>query len=363
VTRNGYAVIALAMTSFGIARVFGLLELYVIGAGLVALIVAATAYVLAQPIDLDVRRESRPTRPEVGDEARMKLVITPRRRHAVIELWEPVGENTGAAMSLAPSGSAVTVGYALPTSRRGVVRVGPMSASTRDPFGIIERHAWIADGQDLVVRPRTVPLAMPAAGRGRIGRWLAERSSAIVAAGDFRTVREYVPGDDLRRVHWSATARRGELIVREFDADVEVETIVVLDVDASSYDGDDFELAVSTVASLVADADHRLTAVTSDGEILATDDARRQETLDRLATIDTVVGAARWSPPRSTASSVVHVRVTGRHGAGAAPRPNGHHLTVVVACGASRSEGRFAIAPRSLADLHDLWSELAGPGT
>ena len=79
------------------------------------------------------------------------------------------------------------------------------------------------------------------------------------ATPSFHSLREYVRGDDLRRVHWKATAHVGDLMVREQVDPVRPDTTIVLDGRRTVLDADSFELAVEVVASIaVAAADRGL---------------------------------------------------------------------------------------------------------
>jgi hypothetical protein len=84
-------------------------------------------------------------------------------------------------------------------------------------------------------------------------------------------LREYVPGDDLRRLHWATSARTGTLMIRE-DADPALPHLaVVLDDNALAYDDPhDFEDAVEVAASLVSaavESGHPVRLLTSSGSV------------------------------------------------------------------------------------------------
>jgi uncharacterized protein (DUF58 family) len=84
-----------------------------------------------------------------------------------------------------------------------------------DPFGLVLRTAAGSDTAALLVVPRVRPLSGSGglAGGGGGGGEGARRSIAVHGEDDVST-REYRHGDDLRMVHWRATARTGELMVR-----------------------------------------------------------------------------------------------------------------------------------------------------
>src|SRR5205814_1197432 len=97
---------------------------------------------------------------------------------------------------------------------RGVYQVGPLELTSGDPFGFFTQRALLFERATVLVYPRVVPLrrlGFPlAAGLGASQRRRALQDDPSRAAG----VRAYRPGDPLRRIHWKATARQGELQVR-----------------------------------------------------------------------------------------------------------------------------------------------------
>ncbi|QPE03835.1 DUF58 domain-containing protein [Microbacterium schleiferi] len=67
----------------------------------------------------------------------------------------------------------------------------------------------------------------------------------------FHAIREYVPGDAQRHVHWKSTAKTGTLMVRQYEQTRRSRMVIAIDTDRDSYrDEDEFELAVSVAASL-----------------------------------------------------------------------------------------------------------------
>jgi uncharacterized protein (DUF58 family) len=108
--------------------------------------------------------------------------------------------------------------------------------------------------------------------------------------GDFLTLREYQPGDDLRRVHWRSTARRDELMVRQGELRRRAPAVVLLDVRPAAHDRRSFEIAVEACASIVAAierAGRPVEVVTSAGAPIGTPGQRHlASVLDELAVIE-----------------------------------------------------------------------------
>jgi uncharacterized protein (DUF58 family) len=187
-------------------------------------------------------------------------------------------------------GRSVAVTYELPTQRRGALQVGPLAIAQRDPFGLWEARRPIGDTVTLLVQPRIHSMG---AGRGGRTRHLDGPTSDKAPRGTstFHSLREYTPGDDIRRVHWRTSARTGTLMVREHVDTGLPSRVVVLDTRAGVYAGDQFEEAVDVAASVVSAAQDRgfpVRLITSAGAVYAVRAGQRgQELRDFLTTVTT----------------------------------------------------------------------------
>ncbi len=257
-TRHGWATLATTIATFVVGRLFGLLELYVVGSALAVVLILAVVSVNRPLPTLQVRRIARPSLVSVGEPARVDIQVAniSHRRTPRLRLWEPVGERGGAPMQLAPlaSGEAVTAAYRVPSSRRGILRTGPLRAERTDALGLCARTEILAGSGEVLVVPERIPLAFPGlSSTGRLGEHLRMKSWGQTGS-EFHSQREYVAGDDLRRINWKTTARIGELIVRETAVEGVQRCVVVLDTQAAQYDEDAFERAIIAAASVVAGA-------------------------------------------------------------------------------------------------------------
>jgi uncharacterized protein (DUF58 family) len=207
----------------------------------------------------------------------VELAVTNRggRRTPVLRLRDPVGGTRGALVHLAPlrAGGQVRAAYRLPTERRGVVRVGPLDLELEDPFGLARQKVRAAPLLELVVYPAVVQVRAPHQGGDRNPQGAAVHPNALGHQGDeFYAIRDYVVGDDLRRVHWPSTARREELMVRQDELPWQDRTTVVLDTRRSAHTPDSLERAVVAVASVVnaaARQRHHLRVLATDGTDLS----------------------------------------------------------------------------------------------
>src|SRR5215217_843782 len=119
----------------------------------------------------------------------------------------PVGSmvHRYAVPRLAP-GETHDESFTIRTERRGVIPVGPASTRRGDPLILLSRDVEWTDVTEILVRPAMVP--MDSLGAGLL-RDLEGVSTDAVSQSDlaFHALREYVPGDDLRHVHWRSSAK------------------------------------------------------------------------------------------------------------------------------------------------------------
>jgi uncharacterized protein (DUF58 family) len=158
-----------------------------------------------------------------------------------------------------PSRGASTVPSKIICNRRGLFTIGSYTISTSDPFSLFPQSKDFGEPQKILVYPNAVelpffdPLTYVNLGYGS-GRWLESQISPNVA-----TIREYVSGDSLRRIHWQTTAHSSKLMVKVFDPDrshSQAKTIwIVLDMSQSSRTGSGLqsteEYGVTIAASLI----------------------------------------------------------------------------------------------------------------
>ena len=189
------------------------------------------------------------------------------------------------------AGATARAAYRVPTRRRGRYRVGPLSLSASDPFGLARRVLPSVGDSDVLVRPRIDDIVAPVAVGSRVAGESdlpAPRAMVSDLGDEFLTLREYELGDDLRRVHWRSTARTGDLMIRQNEARWRSRAAVVLDVHPDGHDPESFEVAVGAVASIVTRLvrlQRRVEVATSAGELLGTGGDPRHDVIDRLATV------------------------------------------------------------------------------
>lgn len=154
-----------------------------------------------------------------------------------------------------------TVSYVIDSPRRGEHAVGPLWVRFTDPFGLATRRFSVGGSDVLTVTPEVETLSR---GSFRLpsGDGQAVQSRRPAASGEQDVIaRKYQTGDSIRRVHWPATARHSELMVRQDDQHTDHEAVIVLDTRLESFSriaarrddeavSDEFEWAVSMAVSL-----------------------------------------------------------------------------------------------------------------
>lgn len=255
-TRPGWTTLVAAGLAAAIGRLFGVTELFVLAAGMGLAVLLAVVVVQVRRPRLRIDRWIHPTLVTVGDEGRVDLDIanTGLLRSPRATLVEPVGQHATARLDITPlrRGDHSPAAYRVPAERRGVLRVGPLRVTRRDVLGLAVTDHIVTGETEIVIAPRTIEITMPELGHGVLGRHLLSQAVRL-GAGEFHGLRDYVPGDELRSVHWRASARSEELKVRQHTTEGVRRCIVVLDREFT--DDDAFERAVVAAASVVTASD------------------------------------------------------------------------------------------------------------
>ncbi len=154
-------------------------------------------------------------------------------------------------------GEQVTLSYVARARKRGVYTWGAVQVSASDPFGVFQRFVPFDAAREAVVYPRPIDLngSLGRAGIEARGLSTGERARGSESGLDFYGIRDYRPGDELRRIHWPATAHHGRLTVIEFDRGASENVAVVLDNRAGTEYGrgldTTLEVGVRVAASLI----------------------------------------------------------------------------------------------------------------
>jgi len=149
-------------------------------------------------------------------------------------------------------GAEATYRYELPTAERGRIQVGPHVLRVCDPFDLVRRELTTGDVTHLWVYPRRHAMRPVHAGHPRHHHDGPITDPPLRGSADLLAVRQYVLGDEVRLLHWKATARTGQLMVREYADPAQPLVTVVLDTRPAALSAPSFEDAVEVAASLLS---------------------------------------------------------------------------------------------------------------
>jgi uncharacterized protein (DUF58 family) len=212
-------------------------RLLYLGALLIIIAWLSTALSL-QGIKVD--RQARSLRASVGDIFEEHFEISNASR--LPKLWLEIANET--SMPHATGSRVLTFLRArqkrIYTARtwltsRGGFPLGPTTLTSGDPFGIFRVSKKYPATTSLVVLPMLFPVAEFLSPPGLLPGGKAIRRKSIDITPHAAGVREYIPGDPMKRIHWPTSIRRGQLMVKEFEQDPQAEVWLFLDTHKNAH--------------------------------------------------------------------------------------------------------------------------------
>jgi uncharacterized protein (DUF58 family) len=320
-TLRGRCVLAAGVTAALAGLILHERDLFRVASLLIAAPLVAVGFAARTRFRLTCSRRVDPARVATGDRSRVVLRIENISRLPtgllLIEDTIPYllgGRPRVVLDRLAPK-RPIDVGYHVSGELRGRYRVGPLTVRLMDPFGLCELPRAFTSTDTLVVTPQVLELpAVQLSGEWGGAGHSTYRSVATHGDDDVAT-REYHHGDDLRRVHWRTTARRGELTVRREEQAWQSRGAVLLDTRLVAHRGDgptsSLEWAISAAASIsihLARSGFEIRLVTDTGHEISS--AGLGESSFDGSVLD-VLAVVNPSPSRSLHAGMSAVR---RHG-------------------------------------------------
>jgi uncharacterized protein (DUF58 family) len=122
--------------------------------------------------------------------------------------------------------------------RRGHFQLGPVNATSGDPFGLFRRRIFLSSSQELLVLPQVLPISNFALFTGGLPGRGRSSLRALHTTTNATTIRDYTPEDALNRIHWHSSAHYNKLMVKEFDLDPAVDAWIFLDLHDSVQAGE-----------------------------------------------------------------------------------------------------------------------------
>jgi uncharacterized protein (DUF58 family) len=151
--------------------------------------------------------------------------------------------------ALLPGGEAEVRVEALPL-RRGRLRLVGVTLARTDPFGLFRGFVRVPAPQSLLILPKRYPVPdLDLPGTRKYQRGGVALAASVGDSEEFASLRDYRPGDPLRRIHWRSWARAGKPIVKEYQDEFFVRHALVLDTFGRPGSPEVFEEAVSVAAS------------------------------------------------------------------------------------------------------------------
>lgn len=252
VTPAGWMLVIVLIAGLVAGAGFGIVEGWVVAVVAGALLAFSVPFLLGG-VHLRVGFSLSQERVVAGSQVEAAITITneSRRVSLPVVLDVPVGPGLVEAYVPLLFGRATHAEQlTIAAPKRSVIQVGPMRITRGDPIGILRREIDWPQVEQVFVHPVTTRLPPTSAGfvkdvEGQPTKHIVDSDLA------FHAIREYVPGDSRRHVHWKSTAKTGQLMVRQFEETRQARIAVILDVLADEYaTEDEFELGVSAATSL-----------------------------------------------------------------------------------------------------------------
>ncbi|MGH8058360.1 MAG: DUF58 domain-containing protein, partial [Candidatus Entotheonellia bacterium] len=135
--------------------------------------------------------------------------------------------------------------------QRGYLRLTGVTIARPDPFTLFRACVTVSARESVLVLPKRYPVPpIELAGLHKYQPGGVTSTSSVGESEEFVSLRDYRPGDPLRRIHWKSWPRVGKLIVKEYQDEFFVRHALVLDTFANPTQLELFEEAVSVAASL-----------------------------------------------------------------------------------------------------------------
>ena len=256
----------------------GVSELYMLAVAGLALPAGAWLIVRTSRYRVSAARAVKPLRVPTGGTGTVELAV---RNHGRLETGVllvsdrvpyQLGPQPRFVLGGVGGGATERLTYTLSGVARGRYPIGPLGVRLADPFGLAQVTAELAGTSELIVHPRVEALSPPPFGGDLAAAPVARRRRLDASGDEFYTTRAYRDGDDLRKVHWRSSAKRGELMIRQDESPRHARAVVAIDLRRGAHMGEEeqgsFERAVEVAASItvrLAAFGYELSCATDDG--------------------------------------------------------------------------------------------------
>jgi len=259
-TVSGVLVVVVAVGGWVGARFIGGRSVYLLAyAGLILL--GVSVYIARGRRAITAERSAIARRCRVGQTLDVAITLSSNRRVTTFRIEERLHPHLGTTVvvpvPVIVPGEPLVHHYSLYPRLRGVYQVGPMSAEFSDPLGLARHQQVLLKETEIIVHPTVEEvLDRPLTRAFEDPPLRPPKTRAWPQGFEFYGMRDYVRGDDLRRVVWRAFARTERLLVREFEQGISDRIDVVVDTDRNWHSpgnpSETFETAVRVAASVGA---------------------------------------------------------------------------------------------------------------
>lgn len=221
---RAWVVLALGLVSVAMALITGREMYYRLTYLLFATLVVSSIWAWSSIYGLRLKRYTRSQRAQVGRVMEEHLTVEnaswlPKLLVVVHDRSSLPGHHAGHVIH--SLGARQTFDWRVRTlcQQRGHFRLGPMTITGRDPLGLFQRRRTFPQTSTIVVYPAVVPVRALPPPQGPLPGGETVRRRTHHTTPNAAGVRDYVPGDSFARIHWPSTARKNQLIVKEFEQD------------------------------------------------------------------------------------------------------------------------------------------------
>jgi uncharacterized protein (DUF58 family) len=252
-------VFAAGIALWAAGRILGSTTLHMVAVGLVVLPFGAALFARWSRHRLRIRRRLSDARIQPGQRVYVELEVenqsTTQTSFLLVEDRLPAALGRSARLVIASlrGRDRQRVRYALTPRQRGRYTLGPLTVDLSDPFALTKLRVEFDEREDLVVAPEVESLTGGPDSPFGLTSGLALAKHLFRTGDEFYTMRAYVEGDDLRRIHWPSVARSGELMIRQDESTRRSTAVLFVDTRDSSVGqshGACFEKVVSCAASI-----------------------------------------------------------------------------------------------------------------
>jgi len=289
ITPRGLAILTAASALLGAGIELGVAELVMLGIiGLTLLFASLLMVAAAASVRSNQITVTRVAPPGLfcGQTGAVTVTVTPSKDLMSGYLTDLTYDGLAAlGTKTKTNGNTLQLQYTITPTQTGHWNLGPLKWQQGDIFGLWLVTWWLGESSQLVAWPRTT--ALPVADTFRVAP--SSVGNAINASPDDVTLRQYVPGDDLRRVHWATTARKGTPMVRQNGGNAKNSVRVLID-PGLMQNGKLREWALehgASVACSALESDHQVQIVGGaqgyEGDFIDCQVTGRQQILSQIA--------------------------------------------------------------------------------